>query len=186
MGTAAVEYVIREPLRGMMPNVAFFAEAAPASARTNVGQRLALRATAGADADGRPEDSSASHRSDGGQSVAGSSDPYAMGRLKADEESDQTLAGDAEASNTDEGLDEYFAIPSVGDDDYVPPTRASRTASGTLAAIGLMQIGMTPMQLAAVGGAAVAISLFMPTYEDMLAARARAEMAKERHRAGLN
>lgn len=169
----------------MMPTVAFFAEAAPASDRTNVGQRLAPQASASSDSDDRAMAMGDSRGPGGSGNVEGSADPYAMERPGEGAAADRVGDDVPATEEAGEGLDEYFAIPSVGDDDYCPPTRASRTVSGTLAAIGLMQVGMTPLQLAAVGAAAVAISLFMPTYEDMLAARARAEMAKERSRAGL-
>ncbi|KAA0149252.1 hypothetical protein FNF29_06139 [Cafeteria roenbergensis] len=186
---APVEYAIRGPLRDMMPTVAFFAEPAPSSDRTNVGQRLAPWAGAGSETDGQTTARGGGNGLAGVSGVEGSGDPYAMEQPSAAPSADGGRAGEPDpADGGSEGaevLDAHFAISSVGDADYCPPTRASRTVSGTLAAVGLLQVGMTPLQLAAAGAAAVAISLFMPTYEDMLAARARAEMAKERRRTGL-
>jgi glucose uptake protein GlcU len=84
-----------------------------------------------------------------------------------------------------EGVDKFWAIASVGEAGYCPPTTASRLASGAVCCVLLLRPRCNLMQITVVCLAIAIVGTYGPTYEDVKALRTLADNRLAEHRAGI-
>lgn len=212
---AALEYSLREPLRLIAPESEFFAAPAPLRPETNVGQhsppavkpnavsRFREDVTTPSSVDPLPaadvDPYELAERESTGQFSAThpnrwEENPTGDGRgalshvFETDDDQSHNAPSSLQAAAAGSqmgGMDTFWAISRVGEEDYCPPTMASRLATGTICCLVLLRPQLIPVQIIIACLASAVTGMFAPTYEDVRAYEQRRANQLAEHRAGI-